>query len=104
MEQLNQVTQQTAASAEESASTSVELTGQSAEMRHLVSAFKLTHEDVATLPRSPHHGGSRTSPHVTHRPVPSADVTYAPAVPFGHDRPEPFMPFDDYEDDMLSGF
>lgn len=104
VEQLNQVTQQTAASAEESASTSEELSGQSAEMRHLVIAFKLTHAEVVTPPRSPHRELTRTSPHVTHRPVPSADVIYAPEVPVAHDRPETLIPFDDHDDNILSEF
>jgi methyl-accepting chemotaxis protein len=98
--QLNQVTQQTAANADEAASTAEELSGQAAEMQHMIRTFHLSHipVDAASAPAPLAH------PHSTppaqerlHQPLSPANGHAMPTVP------RDFIPFDDDEDD-LQGF
>ncbi|GIX47031.1 MAG: hypothetical protein KatS3mg131_1242 [Candidatus Tectimicrobiota bacterium] len=93
--QLNQVTQQTAAHAEEAASAAEELNAQAAEMQHLVGSFQLRQKATAET-----RMGERSPARVGRAPVPKEAGRAAVSAPVPA-RPEEVIPFDDDEDDEV---
>jgi methyl-accepting chemotaxis protein len=112
--QLNQVTQQTASNAEEAASTAEALSRQAVEMQHVVAAFRLSQETIAS-PRTQQPRATRpwvselqAAPMIP-RPMVPAKIPPQADTSHSHDSttfatPQEVIPFDEDDAKVLRNF
>ncbi|AHG87952.1 chemotaxis sensory transducer [Gemmatirosa kalamazoonensis] len=99
LEEMNAITQQVAANAQQSSSASVELSGQAEQMRELVATFRLGDAlDGPPQASTPEAPVAPVAPIVRPRPTP------APRVSRWRPDPARVIPFGDEDDEALHGF